>query len=318
MRTGRRNAGFPVNRRMALSLATACLLAVTSGAAEAAGKLKAIASFSILGDLVAQVGGERVEIVTLVGPDSDAHVYEPKPDDARRVAAADIVFVNGLGFEGWLGRLLEASGGKSVVTLSAGVKDIAAEEHDHSDEADHDHDHGATDPHAWQSVPNVRVYVRNIADALCKSDAAGCSTYKANAATYDTQLQALDADIRKSVSAIPENRRIVITSHEAFGYFASEYGIRFLAPEGVSTESEASARDVARLIRQIRDSKASALFVESISDPRLIEQISRETGLKSGGALYSDALSKESGPAPNYIAMMKHNIDVLTAAMRGS
>lgn len=285
-------------RRMLYLLAVAMPLAGSH--ATAAEKLKAVASFSILGDLVSQVGGERVEVKTLVGPNGDAHVYEPKPDDARSIAAADIIFVNGLGFEGWLGRLRDASGKANVITLSAGVTP------------------NGIDPHAWQSVPNTRIYVRNIAQSLCALDAAGCPAYKANAEAYELQLQALDADIREMFAAIPQDRRIVITSHDAFGYFAREYGVTFLAPEGVSTDSEASAQDVARLIRQIREKKAVALFVESISDPRLIDQISRETGIKAGGALYSDALSDEQGPAATYIAMMRQNAILLVKAMQES
>ena len=245
----------------------------------------------------------------IVGANGDAHVYEPKPDDARMVATADIVFVNGLGFEGWLDRLMEASGGKDkIVTLSNGIVNHTMTE-----------DGGASiDPHAWQSVPNARIYVKNIAEALCAKDAEGCSGYKANAAAYDQELAALDASIRQSFAAIPVERRLVITSHDAFGYFAREYSVKFLAPEGINTESEASARDVAKLISQIRALKASALFVENISDPRLIEQIANETGVTPGGALYSDALSDAGGTAPTYIDMMKHNAALLAAAMQGS
>lgn len=306
-----------LSRRFALAVLLSSV-ALLPSPAMAADKLKVLASFSIIGDMAARVGGDRVEVTTLVGPNGDAHVYEPKPDDAKAATAADLLLVNGLGFEGWLNRLIEASGSKDkIVTLTEGIKSHAMEEEgDHG--GDHDHEHGAIDPHAWQSVPNARIYVKNIVKALCAKDAAGCEAYTANGDSYDKELAALDDSIRKSIGGIPESRRLVITSHDAFGYFAREYGITFLAPEGISTESEASAKDVAALIRQIKSDKASALFVESISDPRLVEQISRETGLQPGGTLYSDALSDASGPASSYVKMMQHNASELTKAMLGS
>ena len=328
------------------SLLLASTLVVTgvvalSPSAWADTKLKAVASFSILGDFVSRVGGDRVEVTTIVGPNGDAHVYEPKPADAKAVAAANVVFVNGLAFEGWLDRLVDASGYKGTLiktTDGIEIEKMAEEGHGHAEgekkevhaegEAAHDHDkktegeaghdHGESDPHAWQSAVNAQIYVKNIATALCAADAAGCDTYKTNAEAYIKELAALDADIKAAVEKVPADRRSVITSHDAFGYFEHTYGVKFLAPEGVSTESEASAKDVAKLIEQIREDKAAALFVENISDPRLIEQISKETGVKIGGALFSDALSDKDGPAPTYIDMMRHNAKLLTEAMAGS
>ncbi len=285
-------------------LVVGLLTSVAGGVARANG-LKVVASFSILGDMASIVGGDKVTVTTLVGPDSDAHVYEPKPADAAAMAAADVVLINGLGFEGFIERLASASGTKATIaTASKGVETIAGE-------------HGGVDPHAFQSVPNARIYVANIAAAFCAVDGAGCNVYKANAAVYDQQLVALDKDIREAAAAIPQGKRTVITSHDAFGYLAHEYGLVFLAPEGISTDSEASAADVARLIDQIRAEKASALFVENISDPRLVNQISAETGIKVGGALYSDALSKPEGPAGTYIKLMRHNIATLKGAISG-
>ena len=286
----------------------------------AAGQLKAIASFSILGDLAKAVGGDRVEVVTLVGPNGDAHVYEPKPADAASASMADVVLVNGLGFEGFIERLAKASSTKaSIVEVSKGVKTIEAAGEGHEAEAtDTERHHGGIDPHAFQSVPNVRIYVKNIADAFCAADAADCAVFKANAAAYDIKLAALDADIRAAVASIPERKRVIITSHDAFGYFAHEYGLKFLAPEGISTDSEASASDVAKLIDQLRADKASALFVENISDPRLVNQISAETGIKVGGALYSDALSAADGTAGTYIEMMRYNVGTIKGAILGS
>jgi zinc/manganese transport system substrate-binding protein len=321
-------------------------LAASSGIASAHDKIKVVSSFSILSDFVQRVGGDHVDLVTIVGVDGDAHVYEPKPDDAKAMAAAQLVVVNGLGFEGWLDRLVDSSGYKGpIVKASDGIEpekmdeghgDAHAEgakkathdhDHDHAEgkkkaehdhEHDHGHDHGEFDPHAWQSAANAQVYVKNIADALCGIEKSKCSEFKANAEGYSQELATLHGSIKKAIDALPEGRRTVITSHDAFGYFSHAYGVEFLAPEGVSTESEASAMDVARLIEQIREDKASALFVENISDPRLIEQISRETGLKIGGALYSDALSAKDGPAPSYIEMMQYNTRLLTEAMTGS
>lgn len=318
---------------IALLLASAAGYLASGDFVRAEERLPVIASFSILGDLTARVGGDRIALTTLVGPDGDAHVYSPTPADAEKVAKAGLMLVNGLGFEGWLDRLVEASGSKArIVVVSTGVEprkpeeghdhdahgteDASAASESHNDHEDHDeHHHGDIDPHAWQSVENAIIYVGNIAAALCEADRAGCTVYEANAKSYVAELSVLHAEIKAAVAALPADRRTVISSHDAFGYFAHTYGIAFLAPEGVSTESEASAADVAHLIDQIREDRASAIFVENISDPRLAEQIARDTGVKLGGALYSDALSVSDGPAASYVAMMRHNIKMLTEAL---
>ncbi len=295
----------------------------------AAEPLKVVASFSIIGDFAKNVGGDRIALTTLVGPDGDAHVYEPRPADAVAMAGADIVLVNGLHFEGFLQRLVEASATRAaVVELTKGVETLASgggehegDGHDgHATGADHDHDHGhgAIDPHAFQSIANAKIYVKNIADAFCAADAAGCDAYEANAAAYTEKLASLEAEIKAAVAAIPADKRTIITSHDAFGYFGHEYGVTFLAPEGVSTEAEASAADVAKLIGQVRHDKASAIFVENVTNQRLIEQIAGETGLKIGGTLYSDALSDADGPAATYIDMMRNNIGAIKGAILGS
>lgn len=284
-------------------------------------KLEVVASFSILGDIAANVGGERIALTTLVGPNEDAHAYEPKPADAVVMTKAKVVLVNGLGFEGFMERLAKNAGASaSVVEVSKGVETIkpSGGGHDHHEGEEAGHDHGALDPHAFQSVPNVRKYVAAIAEAFCAADQSGCEIYKTNAASYDQKLATLDSDIRATVASLPEAKRTIITSHDAFGYFAHEYGITFLAPEGVSTESEASASEVAKLIDQIREDKASAMFVENISDPRLVQQISDETGIKVGGTLYSDALSKSDAGAATYIDMMRYNITTIAGAINGS
>jgi zinc/manganese transport system substrate-binding protein len=236
---------------------------------------------------------------------------------------AKAVFINGLGFEGWFTRLIQASGSRAVIiTASEGISPIAGEEDGHSHDAarsaaDDASPHENIDPHAWHSVPNALIYVGNIRDGLCQIDAAGCPLYRDNAARYSDALKKLDAEVRAALGRIPAARRRIITSHDAFGYFAREYGIEFLAPQGVSTESEATAADVAGIIRQIRSDGAGALFVENISDPRLLEQIGRETGLKTGGRLYSDALSEKGEPAATYLDMMRHNVATIAAALGG-
>jgi zinc/manganese transport system substrate-binding protein len=360
-----------MSRLLRLAAAVSAISLFPAGLATASAEnLKVVASFSIIADFARNVGGDRVDVTMLVGPDGDAHVYEPKPADAVAMSKADVVLVNGLQFEGFLQRLVEASGAKApIVELITGGEVLKNDEdghghdhakteaghdhdhdhahdhahekghdhakteaghdhdHDHAHEKSHDHaheaahghhDHGEYDPHAWQSVHNAEVYVKNIADAFCAADAAGCDAYRANAAAYGAKLEALDAEIRAAVAAIPQDKRVIITSHDAFGYFEHEYGLTFVAPEGVSTESEASAADVAALIRQVREDKASAIFVENITNPRLMEQIASETGITVGGTLYSDALSGPDGPAATYIDMMRSNVNAIKGAILGS
>jgi zinc/manganese transport system substrate-binding protein len=297
---------------VAASVLAAILAAAPSGAQEQPkDKLRVIASFSILGDLVKNVGGDRVEIGTLVGPNGNAHVYAPSPSDAKRVANAKLVFVNGLGFEGWLERLVKASGTKApVIVATKGIKP-----RERAGEHGRDHDHGQADPHAWQSVANAKIYVANIRDALIAADPAGKAAYEANAAAYLAKLDALEREVREVIAKIPADRRKVITSHDAFGYFEAAYGIAFIAPQGVSTEAEASARDVAAIIAQIKKQKIAAVFLENVTDPRLVEQIARETGAKIGGTLYSDALTGDKGDATTYIDLIRHNFKQLAAAL---
>ncbi|MEN9842568.1 MAG: hypothetical protein RLZZ612_397 [Pseudomonadota bacterium] len=287
-------------------------LAAPAYAADA--PIKAVATFSILGDLVQQVGGERVKVETLVGAGGDAHVFQPKPTHAQQIAQAQVIFMNGLGFEGWMTRLLKSANTKvQAVAVSDGIKPQKEQADDHG----HGHGHGHTDPHAWQSVPNVMVYVKNIATALCRVDASGCKAYEQRASAYTSGLQQLQQDIKTAWQAIPEAQRKVITTHDAFGYYASAYGVRFLAAQGVSTDSEASAKGVAKLIQQIKKERIKALFVENISDARLIEQIGRETGAKPAGTLYSDSLSAADGPAATYVQMMRYNTQQLTKVIQG-
>jgi len=315
-----------ISRRASLLSAIGLAIAALSPAlqAQSPAPIKAVASFSILGDMVQRVGGDRVAVDVLVGPGGDAHVFQPKPSQAKLIGQAQIVFSNGLGFEGWMSRLLNTASYKGGhVVVSEGIKPLQAPDdhghkgHQHAKKHKHGHDHGEIDPHAWQSVPNAIAFVGNIAKGLCAADAAGCDSYQRNAAAYSAELKALDTDIRALWAVIPAAQRKVITSHDAFGYYAREYGVTFLAPQGVSTESEASAKGVAQLVRQIKKENIKALFVENISDPRLIAQIGRETGVKPAGELFSDALTDSKGPAATYLAMMRANTIALTQAVKG-
>lgn len=294
---------------MQIALALAVLLGLATGA-QAADKVKAVASFSILGDMVKQVGGDRVDVVTLVGPDGDAHVYEPTPADAKNLAASQILFVNGLGFEGWMDRLEKSSGFKGKVGVaSTGVKPrTMIEEEGGTPET-------ITDPHAWQSLANGKLYVANIRDGLIAADPDGKSVYEANAAKYLDAIGKEESAVKQALGTLPKDRRKIITSHDAFGYFGAAYGLEVIAPEGVSTESEASAQDVAKIIRQIKAEHIPAVFMENITDHRLLDQIAKETGAKIGGELYTDALSGPDGPAPTYLDMFRHNVGTLTAAL---
>ena len=265
-------------------------------------RLNVVASFSILGDFVRNVGGERVSVTALVGPDGDVHVYTPAPADAKKIADAKLLVINGLGLEGWLPRLLQASGSKAPIITA--TKDIAPLKLG-SD----------ADPHAWQSVANAKIYVANIRNALVAADPADAEVFHANAENYLSKLDALDREVRAAIAQIPQNRRKVISTHNAFGYFAAHYGIDFIAPLGVSTESEVSARDIAKIITQVKKSGIPAVFLENISDDRLMRRISAETGARVGGTLYSDALTGEKGEAPTYIDMVRHNIKALTDAL---
>lgn len=300
------------------------LMGGTVGACAA--PLNVVASFSIIDDFARNVGGDRITVKSIVPPNGDAHTYEPRPVDVIALKRADLVLVNGLQFDAFMQRLAQSSDTQApVVEVSKGITPLANTENDHAhgaekpahDDRDHQQEHhlGQYDPHAWQSVPNAIVYVKNIAQALCKADNAGCDTYKANASAYTQKLQALDASVRSRFAALPKAQRTIITSHDAFGYLGATYGLKLLAPEGTSSESEATAADVAAIIRQIRQDKGSAVFVENISNPALIKQIAAESGVQVGGKLYSDALSGPDEPASTYLKMMQYNVDTISDAI---
>ena len=285
-----------------LRLVLSSLLLLMVSPLHAAERLNVVASFSILADFVRNVGGDRINLTTLVGADGDVHVYTPAPSDAKRIADAKLVIVNGLGLEGWLPRLVQSAGSKAmVVTASSGIAPLKLGSN--------------ADPHAWQSVPDAKIYVANIGNALAAAAPDDADGFRSRTRAYLDKLDALDREVRDALAKIPAEKRRVISTHNAFGYFAAEYGIQFIAPLGVSTETEPSARDIAAIITQLRTQKIPAVFLENISDDRLIRRIAAETGAKVGGTLISDGLTGEKGPAPTYIDMVRHNIKALTSAL---
>lgn len=313
-----------------LRLLAVCLLGliITTPAHAQSGaqqKLRVIASFSILSDMVAQIGGEHIEIVTLVPAMGDAHVFQPTPSDARALAAADLLVANGLNFEPWLDRLVAASGfrGQRVVA-SAGIAPLALRGEHHDHKHDHKHDHGKAskkgaridDPHVWHDLTRMQAYLQNIVQGLVAADPARAETYRSRGAAYAAELQALDGWAMAEIGRLPRTHRKVITQHDAFGYLAARYQIDFMAPQGITTEAEASAETVSRLIRQIKRENVQALFFENIANPRLIEQIAREAKVKVGGRLYSDALSPPGGEADSFVKMYRLNITRLTETMK--
>lgn len=274
---------------------------------QAEDKLPVVATFSILADFARNVGGGRIVVTELVGPNGDTHVYQPSPVDAQELAGARLILVNGLGLEGWIDRLIKASGAKAPVAVATkGIKPQQMNEEGRI----------GIDPHAWQSIANAKIYVANIREALIAADPEGALDYRANAEKYLGELDALDKEVAAEIAAIPPARRQIITTHDAFGYFGTAYGFRFVGPEGISTETEASARDVAKIIRQIKAQKIPAVFLENVTDSRLVQTIAVESGAKIGGTLYSDALSVPGGPAGTYIEMMHNNIRELSAALK--
>lgn len=304
------------------NLVTLCLAFALGFALPAhAEPLKVVASFSILGDMVRNVAGSNADVVVLVGPDGDAHSFEPGPAQASALADADVLVMNGLGFEPWLIRLAAASGTKAkYVTASFGIFPRALPEAErHAPGRDEDGYPQAArdfDPHAWQDLRNGIVYVGNIADALAEKDPSNALVYRANAESYIMELRKLDQWVRGELSKLPKEKRKVITTHDAFGYFGDAYGVEFISPLGIGSTAESSAQALARLVDQVRREKIRALFIENMSDPRMMETVARETGAEDGGTLYSDALSPAGGPAPTYAAMFRHNVPALIAAMQ--
>jgi zinc/manganese transport system substrate-binding protein len=315
---------FTVNRRCLLALPA--LLATRHAVAQPGG-LPVVASFSILGDMVAQIGGDRITLRVIAGPDADAHSFQPRPSDVVALRQAGLVLRNGLGFDAWMDRLVGAAGFRGpVATATRGITPRSMAGHDHG------HDHGGAgrrrphsvgphtvpDPHAWQDLRLGQIYVRNITAALIAADPAGEASYRRNAEAYAARLTALDAWVRAQIATVPEAGRRVVTSHDAFGYFGAAYGVAFIAPQGVSTEDEPSAAEVARLIRQIREQHITAIFLENMTNPAMIRRVATEARVQLGGRIYADALSLPIGPAPTYEAMFRHNVGLLVPAMLGA
>ena len=300
---------FILRRSLLTVPALALGLALAAPAAEAA-PVKVVATFSIIGSIVKEVGGEGVDVTALVGPGGDAHTFEPTPADARALKEADLIVTNGLGLEGWLDRLVAASGTRARISvLSSGVhSDTMVEEEGGKSEV-------ITDPHAWQDLANGHRYAANAAIALAAVDPAHADSYHHNAAQYEAKIDTLDGWVRSEIAKVPADKRRIITSHDAFGYFGRAYGVTFMAPVGFSTESEPSAADVAALVRQVKEQGTKALFIENMTDPRLVRQIAEESGAALGGELYSDSLSDPDGPAPDYLTMFRHNVPAMVAGM---
>lgn len=281
---------------------SSAVLTLTALPATAHDDFEVVASFSILGDMVEEVVGDLATVTTIVGPDADAHVYQPSVADARAVAQADVIFVNGLGFETWSDTLISESGTEADVFVATdGITPVLID--------------GETDPHAWNSLSNGVIYVTNVAEVMKAALPDHADEIDANAAAYIAKLEALDAETKAKLAKLPETRRTVVTAHDAFGYLADAYGLTFLAPVGIDTEAEPSARDLAVLIENLKDQGAAALFVENITSPALVQQISDETGIEIGGRLFSDALSERGGPATSYLTMFQHNLGELLTAL---
>jgi zinc/manganese transport system substrate-binding protein len=293
--------------------------------AKAQGAPLVVASFSILGDMVTQIAGSRVQLRTLAGPNIDAHSFSPRPSDAQALRGAALVVRNGLGFDGWMDRMIRAAGYRgAVATATQGITPRQME--------GHAHDHGGAgrrqnhsvpprqvpDPHAWQDLRFGIAYARTIGAALAAAAPGEADAIQDGAGAYIARLEALDAWVRAQLAAVPEARRKVVTSHDAFGYFGAAYGVAFLAPQGISTEAEPSAAEVARLIRLIRAEGVTAVFLENMGNPATLERLAREAGVTVRGRLYADALSEPTGPAPGYEAMFRHNVGLLVPAMRGN
>jgi zinc/manganese transport system substrate-binding protein len=303
-----------MTRRTFIAAATVLALAAAPALAE---PVKVVATFSILGDLVKTIGGEHVAVTVLVPPDGDAHAYQPTPSDARAVGAASVMVTNGLGLEGWLPRLMGATQFKgTVIVASTGIKPLGMEAEAEDGQPKPAKPKRVDDPHAWQDLANGQVYVANIVMGLSAADPADASGFEAAGAAYKQQLSALDAKVREMLAAVPKEKRRVITTHDAFQYFGKAYGVTFLAPSGISTEDEPSARELATLERQIKQLHIKALFLENVTNPQMIAQIAKDTGGIVGPPLFSDALSKPDEPAPTYLKMFEHNTATLVEGMQ--
>jgi zinc/manganese transport system substrate-binding protein len=286
-------------------LLSAAALGAGAADAEPASALQVVASFSILADMVREVGGPAVSVKSLVPTDGDAHTYQPRPSDLRSLQAAGLVVMNGLGMEGWMDRLLPSAGITGpVVIASAGVTARRMGE--------------GTDPHAWQDPANGVLYANNIAAGLAKADPAKAEFYRARAQDYTGQITQAGTWIDRQLAGVPKAKRKILTSHDAFFYFGARYHIEFHGIEGLDTETEPSAGQIATLIRLIKAENIKAVFVENMTSPRLAQMIARETGAVLGPTVYSDALSPPQGPASTYLKMFNHNVPLFARAMQAN
>jgi zinc/manganese transport system substrate-binding protein len=307
-----------LRRTLLAAAALAAAAAIPAVASAQDRPIRVVASFSILGDMARAVGGDAVEVVSIIGPDADSHVYQPTPSDARALADADLVVVNGHGFEGWMTRLIRSAGYRGpVVTATDGIRTLRGGEggqghgHGHS----HGHSHDGPDPHVWQDPRRAQFMARNIGDGLARVAPAKAEAFGARVAAYRAELEEIERWAQAEIARIPEERRRVVVGHDSFRYMGDRFGIRFLPAQGVTTDSEPTAQQVARLIRQIERERIAAVFVENITNPRLIEQIASEAGATVGGRLYSDALSAPGGEAPTYLDLVRHNVRTIVAAL---
>ncbi len=297
-------------RDISRCLAAFCLVLAWSaqGASAAQTPVRVLVSFSILADIARQVGGSDVAVTSLIGPDANEHVFEPSPDQVRQLTQAQLFIVNGFGLEGWRTRLIQSAQYRGLVVIAtAGITPLMTTETGETAPS--------PDPHAWQDPRNAVIYAEHIMRALAGIDPEHAEAHRQRFSEYRAALDALNRNVHDGLAVIPAEKRQVITTHDAFAYYGKAYGVTFMAPEGLNTESEPSAKSVAALIRQIRRQGTKALFLENISDPRLMEEIARETGATLGPPLYSDALSSPNGPAPTYIRMIEYNTATLRAGM---
>lgn len=291
----------------ALSILSSALMGGSQAYASVENPIHVVASFTVLADVVKAVGGDLVEVKSLVPVNGDPHDFSPTPKDAQDIKHAAATFVSGEGLETWFTKIVKASGStQPAVMVSKGIKIHMFNEDGHK----------VRDPHVWNSIPNVMIWVKNIESALAKVDPNDAATYKINAAQYLKQLDKLNKKIHHDINNTPKNNRKVLTSHDAFGYYANEYGVSFMAPVGVSTETEATASRVAKLIDQIKKEHITTYFLENSNSARLIKQIAHATGAKPGGELYPEALSSSEGPASTYLKMMAHNTDLIVSSLK--
>ncbi|TCK08534.1 metal ABC transporter solute-binding protein, Zn/Mn family [Marinobacterium mangrovicola] len=289
-----------------LALAVPAAFTLSAAMPVQADTLDVVASFTVLADVVKNVGGDQVNVTSLVPANGDPHDFEPSPENARALKQADVTFLSGENLEIWFERLAEASGNtQTPVIVSDGIATHTFEEDGET----------IIDPHVWNSAANVLVWIDNIEQALVAAAPEDAAAIHQSADAYRQKIQALDADIKAKIDAVPEEARKVLTSHDAFGYYTAEYGVQFMSPLGVSTETEASAGEVARLIDQIKEEGVKVYFIESSNDGRLVEQIANATGAKSGGELYPEALSAADGVAPTYIELMNFNTSQILSAI---